>query len=289
LKVADIHAFSDVAELESKIAANESVRRDLAAAYAAPAETDKKKPFYVTQPGIQLVKALGTLLAGATYWAPYVKNLMGELPSLIVKNDELARTIVFISREDYDQAVSLLDTRIAAYRRRLDEVKAHAPSGNWIFKETPAECWAAWRAGERPARIRGALGRPVPSSARLVVDDSEIATESSSTLAGARLRRPSLVIDATFADSPDEKVRLRAAPLDLPRRTYEASLAGKPLVVDALVRLDYLSDGPRAKALHDALFSKPEEQAAEEAPAKLTIRPEGFELSIDGVAISWEK
>src|SRR5205807_2438436 len=170
LRVAgDVKTVTDQGELSKKIEANEAVRRDMANTFDEPNRLQKETPFYVTNPGIKFVKGLGTLLAGAAYWAPYVKSLMGELPSLIVKNDELKQTIVFISYEDYTQALAILDTRVAAYKRRLAELrKETAPSG-WVYRETPADCWKDWRTGERAGSLRGARKRAVPASARILV------------------------------------------------------------------------------------------------------------------------
>jgi hypothetical protein len=270
---------NDAAELEEKIRANEALRRELAEAFQAPAKLDEKTPFFITGKGIQAVKGLATALGGAAYWAPYVKNLMREVPSLLVKNDELKETVLCISRADYDEATTILDTRLAAYRHRLAEVKHEVPRGSWVYHETEAECWGEVAFGQRAAHSGSTPG------ARFAVDDGDL-TEPHDGSA-----RHGFVVEAELPRG--ERLRLRVRLRELAKRIFEAgkpiAASGKPLKIDARVAIEFLDDGPASRAIVSQLFADAADRDAEEGAGSLTIEAGRYALSVGSVLISWTR
>jgi hypothetical protein len=296
-----LKTFQDAGALAKKIELNEAARTELRSAFEAPTALDRETPFYVTQPGILGVKTLSTLLGGAGLWAPYVRNLMGELPSLIVKNDELKATVLCVSREDFDRAIAILETRLAAYRRRLAEIDGKVSVGPWIYAETVAGFWDGFRFGARTATAHGALNRGVPGECRITVDDGELGDLPELEAEAGRRPRPRgltlSVVCAAYDGSAAGKLRFRVTPRDLGKRIFEQSLrgglpvgaAGNRLVLEATVALEYFDDMPRARTLLESMFPSPADRRAEETRGTLTIEGGKYALSLDGFVIDWER
>src|SRR5262249_15594944 len=159
-------------------------------------------------------------------------------PSLLVKNDELKETVLCISRADYDEATTIIDTRLAAYRHRLAEVKHEAPHGRWVYHETDAECWGEVAFGQREARSGSAPG------VRFAADDAAL-TESHDDGPAHR----GFVVEAELPRG--ERLRLRVRPRELAKRIFEAgkpiAAAGRPLRIEARVAIEFLDDGPAGR------------------------------------------
>jgi hypothetical protein len=280
---------ADLETLKTKIAKNHESLEQLTQMFEEPQKERDEMPFYLTKPGMMLIKTVGTLLGGASYWAPYFSTLMENMPGLIAKNEEQEELMLFISKEDYDRASTIINTRISAYQRRVDELEARVTPKQWIYGETDAEAWKPFQFGKRKAVARGTLNRGVPTDCRVSVDDGGLLNASSE---GIFLE----VICPAWDGSMDGRLTFWVKPQDLGKNVYEASLSqgldvgrSSPFVLDTVVSLEDYQKIPTTEWFYHSFFPTAEQWDAEQSPAKLSIYRNYYQLDSDHFMIEWER
>ncbi len=218
--------------------------------------------------------------------AYYAKNLATNLPLLLARSRALKEVLLGYAQRDLAHALMIMDTRIAAYTKRIAQLAGTAADRPFSYSEDLAGFW-------RPLRFDRATleGLPPVSAGWSTVRDDEMFTPRPD-------RPPGLVIDIVRATSPDRRMAtltLRIVPTSLERDYFHASLdasiavggLGNPLRTPVRVQIDAVERAPATQSMIDAIFSTPVLAASQDAPAELTVEGASYTVVGAGFVLSW--
>lgn len=296
---------TDVPALRLKIAHNLMTASTLVTAAAAPERQDAATPAWL-RPSV-----LGALRYAARPWligvvlpllpfrhistteaAYYAKNLATNLPLLLARSRELKEALLGYARHDLAHALMVIDTRIAAYARRLAQLGGTAPDGPFAYFEDLAGFWQPLRFGWRA--LTGLVPASGASACESSVRDDEMISpiEVESAAPEQRPRPAGLVIDIVCGPAT---LALRIIPTSLERDVFRASVksavpvggARNPLRTPVRVQIDRVDPGSATRAVIAWVFRTPALAASQDAPAELVVEAGNYRVVGDGFAFAW--
>ena len=292
---------TDAPALRDAVSRNLHVAATLAIAAEAPVRQDSATPTWL-RPSVLaalrhiarpwLIGAVLPLLPfrniSTTEAAYYAKNLASNLPLLLERSRALKDVLLGYARDDLAHALMIIDTRIAAYTKRLAQLGGAAPDRAFSYFEELAGFWEALQFG------RVALsGLPAVNAGWSTVRDDEMTTVRDDRPAGLVIE----IVRETIAEHRMATVALRIVPTSLERDCFHASLRsgiavgqlGNPLRTPVRIQIDSIERTPATERVLDAIFSTPALARSQDAPAELTVEGASYRIAGAGFAWSWQR
>ena len=299
---------ADAVALQRKIADNLDTARTLVTSAGAPVRQDAETPAWL-QPSV-----LGALRYAARPWllgivlpllpfrtitpaeaTHYARNMAAKLPRLLERSRALKDALLGGARHDLAHALMLIDTRIAAYTRRLAQLAGTTSDHPFSYFEDVAGFWEPLRFGRARLETMPTLAAPWVCMAT-VCDDEMVAVPP----AGLRASPPAIIVEVDCHESeelasPKGVLALRIMPTHLERDFYQASIRAdapvgsmaNPLrtAVDVQVHRD---DGtPVTQAVLDRLFHTGPGVVSLRAAAELAVQGGRYSVTGDGFRLAW--
>jgi hypothetical protein len=304
-------ARADIPSLRRKIEDNRQAAKQLIRLAEAPEREDAATPRWLSPVVLGILRHLARpwllkLLMPVLPFrdispqeaAYYATNVATNIPPLLSRSRALKDVISVYVQRDLEQALSIIETRTAAYQRRIDQLEGNVANRPFSYFEELAGFWMPLRFGRRVA----VLNRPVSvggvPDCCLSVSDHAIFEPIWPTLATRRPARPGLLINITCEDATQPQaanLALRIIPTRLERDCFRASIQNpapvgseaNPLRTQGSVQVDRAERTPATRAVLDFLFP-PEAQASyEEITAELSVQAGHFRITSKSFAIEW--
>ncbi|MEO7734884.1 MAG: hypothetical protein ABIY55_28270 [Kofleriaceae bacterium] len=302
---------ADASALRDKISHNLQTAATLVTAAAAPIRQDAATPSWL-RPSV-----LGALRYAARPWligivlpllpfrnistteaAYYAKNLATNLPLLLARSRELRDHLLACARLDLAHALMLIDTRIAAYTRRLAQLAGTTTDQPFSYFEDLAGFWRPLRFGS--ARLDQMPWRAAPGTCAASVRDDELFVQPTAIAGARRPSPPGIVIDVASHGSaglgePGNMVALRITPTHLERDFFHASIrtpdpvgsATNPFRTAVEVQVDRADTTPSAQVVLDSIFRTPVRARSQHAPAELSVEAGRYRVTGEGFLLAW--
>jgi hypothetical protein len=296
---------TDVALLRQKIADNERVERELADAYDWPDRVDRGTPQWLSPAVMGALKfATGPSMirlilpampfrnvepSEASY---YAKNLVTNLPPLLVRSREVNSMLQRYARRDLEHAQMLLRTRVSAYELEAAQLEGLMKVTPFTFAEDLAGYWEPLKFGEQPARVKLRIGARGLPPCTWSVDDRPIFEPERRTLYARRPGPAGLFVTARCGpEGRSGGLLFRVVPTQLEADAFRASLDPRPgdppfqtPVVAQLESEDLTSFAENVAMLVPGSGRDPWD---EELTGTLSVRGGQWKLTTRAVDIEW--
>ncbi len=228
----------DATTLLGKIAANERVSRELTEECERPDRLDRETPQWLSPTVMGALKfATGPTLIRVILPAMpfrnvapaeacfYAKNLVNNLPPLLVRSREVKDMLQRYARKDLEHAQMLLRTRVAAYQTRFGQLIRDARATPIAWHEELAGFWSALKFGEQPAQVKLRSDAGTLPPCTWSVDDRAIFEPERRTLFARRPGPEGFFVTARCGpDGRSGGLVFRVMPTQLEADAYRASV-----------------------------------------------------------------
>ncbi len=282
----------DIEQLLQKIETNQATLQNLHDMFGAADRADEETPFFITRVGVLALKAIGSVLGGISYWAPYASNLMKTLPVLIIKNQELKKTIMLNSRDDYQLGVAIINARIKAYQRRLAELEGKIEHSEWVHFEAISEFWAPMEFGKVSARVTDVSTGKEVQNCTAIVDDKPVMDESARNWMGRDLGEAALLqVICTGKEAGSLVFRVAPQNKEIEKYLFIDAPIADPLKIELAVELQLYQTSFESRSVYEKVFQTEDERKSEKTLSALLTVEQGrrYSVRVGNLQVNWEK